>query len=95
MGGASVQRMHSRYKRPPPPSAMGGASVQRMHSRYKAPPPPAMGGTSVQRMHSRYKGPPEGRYSVCTVVVNLDTGNCFTELVFCGLVCFPFGGIIF
>ena len=54
-----------------------------------------MGGTSVQRMHSRYKGPPEGRYNVCIVVVNLDTGNCFTEFVFCGLVCFPFGGIIF
>ena len=34
-----------------------------------------------------------GWYNVCTAEPILD--NCFTELVLCGLSCFPFGCIIF
>ena len=44
-------------------------------------------------MYRRYIGPPDGRYSICTVEAIVD--DCFTEFVFCGLSCFPFGGIIF
>ena len=48
---------------------------------------------AVQHIHHRYNGPSDGRYSVCTIGAILD--SCFTELVFCGLSCFPFGCIIF
>ena len=44
-------------------------------------------------MYRRYKGPSDKPYGVCTVEATLE--NCFTELVFCGLPCFPFGCIIF
>ena len=39
-------------------------------------------------MYHRYEGPTDGQYSVCTIEAILE--NCFTELVFCGLSCFPF-----
>ena len=48
---------------------------------------------AVQCMYERYSGSLAGWYTVCTAEVILD--NCFTERVFCGLSCFPFGCIIF
>ena len=48
---------------------------------------------AVKHMYHRCNGPPGRQNSVCTVEAILD--NCFTELVFCGLSCFPFGCIIF
>ena len=44
-------------------------------------------------MYHRYNGPLDGRYSICTIEAIWN--HCFTELVFCGLSCFPFGYIIF
>ena len=43
---------------------------------------------SVQHMYRRYKGPLDKRYRVCTIEAILD--NCFTEVVFCGLIFFFF-----
>ena len=55
---------------------------------------PSTMGSTIYPMYRRYKPPlppptPRQVYSVCTVEVILD--NSFTELVFCGLSCFPFG----
>ena len=43
-------------------------------------------------MYRRYNDPPNGRYSVRTVEAILD--NCFTELLCCGLSCYPLAASI-